>query len=87
MWPVLLAAVFLVEAFDATFGVDQFLLASPKRMAAGGDFQTDLVVFNTVDFADLVRLHGGTAEKLRASRSINKNNGMVGRMNFSFHIQ
>lgn len=38
--------VFLGEAFDATGGVNQLLLAGKERVAIGADFDTELIAFD-----------------------------------------
>ena len=40
---LLLVAILFLELFDATLGVNVFLLACIERMAAGTDFHFDLV--------------------------------------------
>jgi hypothetical protein len=63
--------VFAAEAFDASCGVDQFLLAGEEWVASGADFDVD------------VSLMGGASFEARAARANDTNFVIVG-MNSSF---
>ena len=64
--------IFFAESFDATGGIDQFLLAGKKWVAFGANFDAD-VLFSRSDFQHITTgaLNGGL---------------MVLRMNVSFHF-
>jgi hypothetical protein len=64
--------IFLAEAFDATGGVDQLLLAGEKWVAFGANFDAD-VLFGRSDLQHVTTgtLNGGL---------------MILRMNVSFHF-
>src|SRR5690348_6658330 len=65
--------VFLLEALDAAGGVDEFLLAGEKRMAAGADFDTQHVA-----------LDGGTSLEGMAASAMDGHFVIVG-VNTGFH--